>query len=395
MRALTLFLVLLNLCSFAEDKTSLEDVLSENKTQQFEYDKEKNTAEASKLRDSWIAPIMLNYSYMKSNPTNKTQTDESFSVKINQPIFQSGGIYFGIKYAEAFKNYSNISVHVAKRGAIKNVVSVYLQIQKLDLEIQKQELNIKNTKIKLEQNKELYLSGHLESGFLDNSIIDKNNAILMMYDLKTQKQKLITEFHSLSDKKYEDVVLPMFKNMTEDEFLKNNLILKQNRDKIEQDRYMKNVKVAKYLPKVSFAGGYNWSDSDVSSGLSYYNYGLTLSMPIDINSFRDVESSKVDFLKSKIVLDDKKKEQKLLFEQVQKNLKNYDFKIALSLENIELYKKLLVDTKQLFEAGYKSRYDVELLQNSYNISELDVKIYEIDKQLELLNLYEVYEKDEI
>lgn len=390
MRALTLFLVLLNLCSFADDS-----ILSKSKTQQFEYDKEKNSAEASKLRDSWVAPIMLNYSYMKSNPTKKTQTDESFSVKINQPIFQSGGIYFGIKYADAFKNYSNVSVEVAKRKAIKNVTSIYLQIQKLDLQIQKQRLNIQNTKIKLEQNKELYLSGHLESGFLDNSIISKNNAILMMYDLKTQKQKLITEFHSLSDKNYSDISLPLLKNLEEDQFLLYNLVLKQNDFAIKKDSYFKNVKLAKYLPKLSFSGGYNWFESDLSKDLSYYNYGLTLSMPIDINSFRDVESSRVDYLKSKIVFKEKVKEQKLLFEQVQKNLKNYDFKIGLSKQNLELYKKLLKDTQELFNAGYKSGYDVELLQNSYTMSELDVKIYEIDKQLELLNLYEVYEKDEI
>lgn len=392
MRALTLFLLLLNLCSFADDNTTVDGVLSQNKTQQFKYDKEKNNAEASKLRDSWIAPILLNYSYMKSNPTKYTQTDKSFSVKINQPIFQSGGIYFGIKYADAFKKYSNTSVKVAKRKVIKGVVSIYLQIKKLDLQIKKQKLNIANTNIKLEQNKELYLSGHLESGFLDNSIINKNNASLMMYDLKTQKEKLIAQFVSLSDRDYKTLSLPLFKNLSKDEFLKNNLVLKQHRHQIQKDRYFKNVKVAKYLPKVSLTGGYNWFESDLSPDLSYYNYGVSLSMPLDINSFKDVESSEVDYLKSKLLLADKKREEISLFEQVQKNLKNYDFKISLSRENLKLYEKLLDDTKQLFEAGYKSKYDVELLQNSCDISKLDVEIYALDKQLELLNLYEVYEK---
>ena len=67
-----------------------------------------------------------------------------------------------------------------------------------------------------------------------------------------------------------------------------------------------------------------------------------------------------------------------------------DKKIKLSLESKELYEKLLVDTQKLYEAGYKTKYDVDTLKNSLKIAELDSKIYEIDKQYELLNLYEMY-----
>jgi len=116
-------------------------------------------------------------------------------------------------------------------------------------------------------------------------------------------------------------------------------------------------------------------------------------MPLSINTFRDVESAKIDFLKSKLVIEDKKRELNALFEQVMQNIDNFDKKRVLSIENRDLYEKLLVDTKNLFTAGYKTKYDVDLLENSVEIQKLDVMIFDIDRQLELLTLYEMYIND--
>ena len=72
------------------------------------------------------------------------------------------------------------------------------------------------------------------------------------------------------------------------------------------------------------------------------------------------------------------------------NLENFNKKKLLSYENREIYSKLLTDTKKLYTAGYKTEYDVNLLQNSVEIAKIDAKIFELDKQLELLTLYEMY-----
>jgi outer membrane protein TolC len=87
------------------------------------------------------------------------------------------------------------------------------------------------------------------------------------------------------------------------------------------------------------------------------------------------------------------RELKAIFEQVMQNIENFERKKQLSVENMELYEKLLSDTKELYQAGYKTQYDVELLQNSVAIQKSDVQIYELDKQLELLTLYEMYKND--
>ena len=403
MRGLKTYLVLWLLCSgVAYSEDNLESYISSTKKEQFSYDYEKNDADSSKLRDSWIAPIKLQYVYNKSKPYEAVQVTKNSSITIDQPIFSSGGIYYGIKYAQASLVYANYSVEVAKRKLIKDAISTLMQIKKVDLNIQKQKLLVKNAEINLELKKDAYLSGQLDSGFLDRAIIDKNGFIEMLYDIQTSKERLISHFKTLSDIDYKTAFIPHFKLLKEDEFLEKNLVLKMAKSKIEKDDYNQNITIAKYLPRVNFTAGYNWSKSEnqqfgngiaFSQDINYYNYGFRVTMPIDINTFRDVQSSKVNYLKSKIDVKDKQKTLASLYEQVFQNIANLSKKEKLSLQNKTLYKKLLEDTKELYKAGYKTEYDVQTLNNSLKIQDINVKVLEIDKQLELLNLYESYKEN--
>lgn len=399
MKALKLLLVplaLYNPLLFCDEK--LDDYISENKKEQFKYDYQKNEEESSKLRDSWIAPLNLNYSYSKSDPYGSEQTAESAAIKMDQPIFQSGGIYYGIKFAEASKNYSDYSVDVVKRKLVKDAISLLMQIKQTDLRIDKQKLQIKNSEINLAQKEEDYLNGQLDSGFLDSAIIDRNVLIQALYDIETNKERLISKFNAISDIDYKNAFIPDLKVLTLEQFLNNNIVLTLSESQIIKSKYNKDVTVAKYLPSVRATAGYNWSKSNSpfqfgSREKNYYDFGFRASVPIDINTFRDIESSKIDYLKSNLLVEDKKRELKAIFEQVMQNIGNLDKKKQLSVENREIYERLLSDTRDLFKAGYKTKYDVELLNNSVDIQKLDVKIYEIDRQLELLTLYEMYKDD--
>jgi outer membrane protein TolC len=385
-----------------ENNATLDSYISQYKQSEFQYDYRKNEAESLKLRDSWIAPINLNYSFSRSKPYEKEQQNESAAIKMDQPIFQSGGIYYGIKFAKASKLYSDYTIDVAKRKMIKDAVMLLMQIKQSDLKIQKQELLIKNSEINLAQKKEEYLSGQLDSGFLDNAIIQRNIVIQTLYDIETAKEKLVTQFQSLSDLNYKTATIPHLEYLTPEEFLQHNIVLKQKESEIQKNRYAKDVRVAKYLPRVNITAGYNWSKSDgqqiyaggqlfdSSKEMSYYDYGFHVNVPLDVNTFRDIESAKVDYLKSQVVRKDKQRELQALFMQVMHNIENFDKKIAFSNENKKLYAKLLDDTKELYSAGYKTEYDVNTLKNSLHIQDVDTKIYQIDKQLELLNLYEMY-----
>ncbi len=385
-----------------ENNASLDAYISKYKQSEFEYDYQKNRAESLQLRDSWIAPIKINYSLSRSKPYTKEQQNETAAIRIDQPIFQSGGIYYGIKYAKMSRLYADYSIDVAKRKMIKDTVMLLMQIKQTELKEKKQKLLIKNSEINLAQKQEEYLNGQLDSGFLDNAIIQRNIVIQTLYDIQTAKEKLLTQFHMLSDLDYKTARIPYLDYLTPDEFIQHNIVLKQRDAEIQKNRYAKNVRIAKYLPRVNITGGYNWSKStgqqfyagekffDNSNELGYYDYGFRVNLPLDINTFRDIESAKVDYLKAQVLKKDKQRELQALFKQVMHNIHNFDKKITLSDENKKLYEKLLRDTKELYAAGYKTQYDVDTLKNSLEIQNIDTKIYAIDKQLELLNLYEMY-----
>ncbi|MBD3796703.1 MAG: TolC family protein [Campylobacterales bacterium] len=392
---LSLLLVSFNLPA-NENNSSLNGYLSDLKKKQFDYDYDKNEEQSSMLRDSWIAPLQLNYSYSRSNPYDKEQITQNAAIKMTQPIFQSGGIYYGIRYANAMRLYNNYTIDVAKRKMIKDTVSILMQLKKADLQEKRQVLQIENADINLEQKKEEYLSGRLDSGFLDDAIIQRNLVKQALFDIQNSKEKLVAQFQVLSDLDYAQASIPHLELISQKEFLQSNIVLKQTQSQIEKDRYYKNVTIAKYLPKVNFTAGYNWQKSEkqlfsqVDGERDYYDYGVSASMPLDINMFNDIQSVKLDYLKSQVVQEDKKRELNKLFEQVFRNIDNLDKKIDLSKKNKELYAKLLEDTQALYDAGYKTEYDVKNLQNSLEIQQLDTKIYEIDKQIELLTLYEMY-----
>lgn len=398
MKAFCTSIALLALCSQSLFGEQLETYISDNKKEQFDYDYKKNEAESLKLRDSWIAPLKLNYGYSKSNPYDSEQTQQNASVQMDQPIFQSGGIYYGIKFAEASKVYANYSIDVAKRKLIKDAISLLMQIKQMDLKINKQNLLIKNSEINLAQKKESYLNGQLDSGFLDSAIIDRNIIIQTLYDIQTSKERVISKFNAISDIEYKTAFVPNLKLLSQEQFLNNNIVLSMSESEIIKNRYNSSVTTTKYLPKVSLVAGYNWSRSDNpyqfgSNEKDYYDYGVKAYMPIDINSFRDVESSKIDYLKSQLVVEDRKRELKAIFEQVMQNIENYEKKKQLSIENLELYERLLSDTKELYGAGYKTEYDINLLENSVEIQKSDIEIYGLDRQLELLTLYEMYKNE--
>ena len=133
----------------------LDSYLSDFKRQEFGYDYQKVEAQSSMLRDSWIQPIRIRYNYSKSNPYDSEQTIQNAAIVLDQPIFQSGGIYFAIKYADAMRKYSNYSVDVAKRKLIKDAISLLMEIKKSKLSIEKQQLLIENATINFEQKEEL------------------------------------------------------------------------------------------------------------------------------------------------------------------------------------------------------------------------------------------------
>ncbi len=111
-------------------------------------------------------------------------------------------------------------------------------------------------------------------------------------------------------------------------------------------------------------------------------------MPIDVTSYHTIESTRADYLRAKIELQDKRVEAENLYKASLERLKVIDKKIKLAKEDEKLYASLVKSTKEKVEAGEMTLFDLHTMENSMSIRKIDIKIYEIEKQLVLLDLYE-------
>ncbi|MEA1879439.1 MAG: TolC family protein [Campylobacterota bacterium] len=397
MKGLSVLKKLLILCSTfvisLAGADELGDILSDNKNILFDYEFRNNTAQSDMLERSWLNPIMLQYSKSFSKQfTDKTVSTGSFSIGIDQPIFRSGGIYYAIKYAQALRAENDAMINLKKREMIVSAVKTLFEIKKVKLQQKKQRLLIKNDKIDIAQKEESYEAGLIDSSFLDQAILkhslDKTQALESQMLLSSLKHT----FSLLSDKNPDKIKIPTLELISAQRYKGSNLELVRDKLAVEEKRYNAKITWAKYLPSVSLQGRY--TDADINPlfdrpGLEekYWTYGFTLSMPLNINMFSDIEASKVAHLKAQTEVLEREESIDAEYKLAQQRIKMIEEKIKLSKEDETLYKRLYKVTYNLEQAGEKTASDTKMMANSLEIRKLDQKIYKTERQIELLGLY--------
>mgnify|MGYP006988173102 FL=1 len=61
--------------------------------------------------------------------------------------------------------------------------------------------------------------------------------------------------------------------------------------------------------------------------------------------------------------------------------------MQITKDDLDVYDSILKIINEEKDAQIKTQSDLDTLQNSQKIKSLDIKVYEIDKQLELLEMY--------
>jgi len=374
----------------------LSSILSENKELLFDYDLKSNELQSDILSKQWINPVTVRYGKDYSTRLKDGTTDVgTFSVYIDQPIFRSGGIYYAIKYAGALRNANEAEIKLQKRQMIGDAVSILFSLKKNKLEQKKMRYLIKNDKIDIRQKKDSYDAGILDSSFLDQAILKKSQDEATLLELELNYLELKQRFSLLSDKNPDKLHLPKLKMMSRENYTHQNLELKKDRLRAEESDYNSKVTIAKYLPTVSLQGQYTAGDLNPQFGDQiqsiwnerYYNYGFSVSMPLDINSFDDIEAAKVEKLRAATQVLDRKNTVREEYQWIHNSLNILDKKIMLARKDQKVYQNLLRLTKDLVVAGEKTTLDADIMSNSLKIRKLDQQIYSIDKQLKLLQLY--------
>ena len=377
----------------------LSDILSDNKKLLFDYQFQSNTAQSDMLEKSWINPIMLQYrkNYSKQF-TDKTVKTGSFTVGIDQPIFRSGGIYFAIKYAQALRGANEAEIKLKKRETIAQAVKLLFQMRKLKLEKIKLTLLISNDAIDIRQKRESYEAGLIDSSFLDQAILKKNQDEIKLLELETSLMTAEENFSLLSDKDPYRLKLPKLKVISAIQYTRSNLELTRDKLRAEEKGYNAKVTWAKYMPTVAIQARY--TDEDLNPlfarpGIEeqYFTYGFSISMPLNINMFSDVEASKIEHLKAQTEVIEREDTIGKEYQLVKSKLRIIDKKIALSRKDEKLYQRLYVSTRNLEKAGEKTSFDTKLMKNSLDVKKIDKQIYAMDKQVLLLELYTKVENE--
>jgi len=266
-----LFLLCSLLVSTVIYADELGEILSDNKELLFDYQFESNELESDILSKSWMNPVRLQYNKNFSTQfIDGTRITGGYSIIIDQPIFKSGGIYYGIKYSQALRDATRADIQLQKRMMIGDAVSILFNMKKTKLEQKKLKYQIKNDTIDILQKRESYDAGLIDSSFLDQAILKKSQDETALLQTDLTLMELKQKFALLSDKDPKHLRLPVLKLMSKNTYSEANLELKRDRLRAQQADYNQKVTWAKYLPTVSLQGQY--TDADLNPFFSTNPY---------------------------------------------------------------------------------------------------------------------------
>ena len=366
-----------------------ESILSKNRLDIFDYSKEQNEQNSSQLKKDWINPITYKYSHTYGE--DNLDSKKSY-ISINQPIFKSGGIYSAIKYASYLKKYSDLDIDLQRKNLIKEATVLLFNIHRAAYSIKKQNYLLKNAQIDIQRKKEQVLNGFIDTSFLDNAILQANLRKYSLVELKYSRLNLINSFNNIASGDYKSFELPQLKLINKKDFINNNLEIKKYENDIEVKDKFHFMTIAKYLPTINATYDYTKyhdikNSSSITKGDLVENYGINVTVPFDVRIYNDIQSKKIDYLKAKNNLENIKLEQKNFFKTKIEKIKMIEERINIALEDYDLYNSLLEVIIQEKNAELKTQSDVDTLLNSQKIKSIESKLFKIDIQIELLEIY--------
>lgn len=375
-------------------ESELSDILSQDKSSLLKYQNEQNRVQSHKLENAWINPVMLQYSKSYSTQFGNTIDTQQFIVSVDQPIFKMGGIWSAIKYAKALGKANALEIELQKRQLISQALTLIYNLKKSKLQLAKLDLTIQNDNLDIKIQKESYEAGLSNRTLYDQALLKRNQDTTSKLEIELNIAKLENDFSLLSDRDPYTLMLPNFGMIAKERYVDGQLELQRDSFRVEEKKENKYMTLTKYLPEISINGRYTDEDlnplftsPNSSIKRQYFNYGFKVTLPLNINSFDDVQNAKIDYLNAQTTLNEKKKTVANNFKLAQKRLEIIDKKIALSKDDMKHYESMLTTAQDLETLGDRTTLDTQVVTNNVKIRKLDQEIYKIDAQLELMGLY--------
>ena len=369
--------------------SDLQNYLTDEKNLLFDFQQQQNSVKTGMLQNSWISPVTVSYQRdWKPKADGTMRASDAFSIGIDQPIFKSGGIYFGIKYARALRGANKKEIALQKRQLIAQAVEILFRYRKTKLQLRKLQLLVKNGAIAIKRQTEMYGAGMVDSSVLDQTILAHNRDTNQKLDLQLALRQLRANFSFLSDKNPDKLRLPKLHLLSLKHYTRKNLNLAAKKLRALEKRYSSRMTWTKYLPTVTAYAHYRYTDEFTPGTMKgSKNYGLRVSMPLSVNAPADIEASRLEYLLAQVRVRDQRKVIRAEYALVRESLRILDRKIALAKQDEALYRRLLKNTEELRKAGQKIDQDIQTMRNSLAMKKLDRRIFYLDKQLQLLKLY--------
>ncbi len=350
--------------------------------------------EHEKLRTNWIAPLNLNasYSYDKSATGDYHSDTENLSASISQDIFRSGGIMYQIAYADAKKQSETIAYRQQIGALNQQLFTALLTYQKNSALLEQSQKRLDNKEIEIFIKRQLYDAGKTDITELNNAFMEKSSELKTLISLKYALSEQRLEIAKISDITPDTFAIPRFEMIAKEQYLSRQFDLQYAQAQSDTLKNLTEVTATNYLPSIALnadVGYRNYDPKELSGAYrgDYYSAGVQLTMPLVYNASATIQEAQATYLKEAAKTADKKRELNAQYTQVFEKIQSYRDTISITSKNLILYDELIGILQAGVNAGTKTGYDLQTLKNTKAIEELEIKINEINIQIEFAKLH--------
>ncbi|ABB45314.1 Outer membrane efflux protein [Sulfurimonas denitrificans DSM 1251] len=386
------YLILILLSNTALYSKSVE-LLSKEKQELLLQEQKRYESEHEKLKYNWIAPLNLNASYGYDKSASDMYSDsKKIQASISQDIFRSGGITYAINYADAKKRADELGLYKEISSLNEDFFLSLLGYKKSNYELEQSTKKLANYDIEIFIKRQLYTAGKVDITELNNALMNKSAEQKNYALLEANRAKYRLEVSKISDIDPQSYQLYSFELIQEDNYLRDNFDLQFTNAQSKSYKELYNITKSSYLPSLTISGSTGYQSYDARESFmrydgGFYSAGLSLNIPISYNANATKEEAKAIFLKSSAELQDKERSLRASYAQSIELIKSYKRYIEITSKNLSLYDELIAVIASGVDMGYKTGYDLQTLKNSKEIEQYNIKINEINIELELAKLH--------
>ncbi|MDN5104956.1 TolC family protein [Aliarcobacter butzleri] len=367
---------------FANEKSNEVLIPLKNEIRDLESKSIEEKKEVNKYE--WLNDLNISLSQSKDDEHIKTK---DYSLNLNQKIVDFGGISSQIDYANNLFKQEALKIRMENFEDLNTLYKNFIDLKINDINILQNDLNIKNSEIEVDIKKSQYRNGQSDISDLNDAIMKKNLLEDSKMNLKLNKVIYENDIKKLTSYELNNLTIPSISLISKDIFLEKSTkkLYANLESQVSQNEYKKTK--SKYLPALNLTGAVGYQDSTTKKSQDYYNYGASITMPLNYTFSNDIEYSKLVYLQNRKKEELTSIELEKVYDSSIETIKQFENRINLALNDIKLYEELLELNQEEFNAGFKADEDVQTLKNSKEIRKLDIEKYKLNIKKELLYIY--------